>query len=104
MNTENVSDYYGSVRYFPALNMCTAKLRFTRKVTLDGGSGTDYKLASIPEQYADVVATPLRVYAAIGNPDAGLYGYINTYGEISIRMIDSTNPTYYYLGGTWFVD
>ena len=84
--------------------MCTAKLRFTRKITMDGGGGTAYKLASIPEQYVDVVTTSLHVFANISNPNAGLWAAIDTTGFINIRMLGSANPTYFYLGGTWYTD
>lgn len=73
-------------------------------MTMNGGDGTEYKLASIPEEYANVVTASLHVSANVSNPDAGLSASINTLGEINIRMLGSTNPYYFYIGGTWYID
>ena len=72
---------------------------------MDGeDAGETYVLGSIPGEYVNVFLNPLTTYAAQGSLNAEVQGYINTDGDITMRMNGSTNPTYYYLYGFWVVD
>ena len=68
-----------------------------------GEEGVGYILGNIPEEYVDKFLTPLSVYAAQSNYKAALYAYISVDGDIILRMINTTNPSYFYLGGFWIV-
>lgn len=104
INSTYVTEYIAICYYYPALHACYFRARFTRKTTMDAGEeGVGYILGNIPEEYVDKFLTPLSVYAAQSNYKAALYAYISVDGDITLRMINTTNPSYFYLGGFWIV-
>lgn len=105
INTQYVSDCVSICYYYPSINACYLRVRFSRKATLDGGSaGGTYVLGTIPEEYVNVFLNPLTTYTAQGSLNAEVQGYVSIEGNITIRMNGSTNPTYFYLYGFWIVD
>ena len=103
--TEGISELSSTIRYIQFLRFCSFHMRATRSATFDGGSsGEIYILATIPQQYAPNLTTPLSIYAAVGSLDVNLYAHIDSLGQICMRMIGKTNPQYFYLSGQWFID
>ena len=105
INTQYVSDYISICYYYPSINACYLRVRFTRKANLDGGTaGESIVLGYIPGEYVNYFLSPLTTYTAQGSLNAEVQGYVSTDGNVTIRMNGSTNPTYYYLAGFWVVD
>lgn len=93
--------------YYPHLRMVVFSMRAERKssYTFDGTTaGTTYVIATIPSQYAPVISVALTTYASIGSLDAMVQGAVTGDGEINLRMNGKTNPTYFYLAGSWVID
>ena len=72
---------------------------------MDGGSaGTSFEIGTIPAEYAPVLTTALATFCMTGSTSPIVQGAVDGEGIIYLRMNGSTNPQYFYMSGSWFVN
>lgn len=104
-NTTNCSGIAYTCYAYPLLKTVKMNVRFTRKVTIaDSNLYTSLTLGAVPAAYKPInFAHALATYLAIGGSAGQTAGaYIDTNGDIILRMTGVSNPTYFYLNGEWF--
>lgn len=100
--TDNASACLAKIVVYPYEKKVELRVRFTRAFTSSGDGITTYKLGKMTD-YVPSITQALCAYAPIANKDAWIVGSgINDDGEIFIALKGATNPTYFYLNGSYF--